>query len=232
MEVSCPSCGTKHETDNYPGAFEIPCVCGYSILVPELHSSIVGAVLGDSSGLTDEQRALPATFDAPDAAISLPDSPAEYVSAESLPGMAAMTQPSELPQEMPYDPFELPEPPTLQEGEERLVASGLGDAGQSVIDRAQAASLGEFFGPNYKVTILSHSEEELLGLSELIQKIISNRIWMGLELKRRGIQFEVFRVGVPVVLPEVLAVEVYIEAHRRGVDAKFEPVFEPVEEYL
>jgi len=38
VELICPSCGAKHRTEDYPGAFEILCACGYSILVPDVQA--------------------------------------------------------------------------------------------------------------------------------------------------------------------------------------------------
>ena len=35
MELRCPSCGVTHKSEDYAGAFEIQCSCGYAILLPD-----------------------------------------------------------------------------------------------------------------------------------------------------------------------------------------------------
>lgn len=36
MKIHCPSCGKPHLTEDHGGAFEIPCSCGYQILMPDV----------------------------------------------------------------------------------------------------------------------------------------------------------------------------------------------------
>lgn len=112
MELTCPSCNSKHRTEDYPGAFEIQCSCGYSILVPD------EASLFESP--QEHNDAPPSFDDAPMAMDELAESkfalsgegskedeaeaPApstEFFSSLNL------TDPAKLPDEMPYDPFEL-----------------------------------------------------------------------------------------------------------------------------
>jgi hypothetical protein len=98
MDLRCPSCGKTHRTQDYPGAFEINCSCGYSILVPNEEAFQVAL---------DENAAEPKNIAAAQ------DDEAPPLSAETLDPLkefspsTEMTPPDQLPPEMVYDPFEL-----------------------------------------------------------------------------------------------------------------------------
>ena len=109
MQLSCPSCGVQHKTEDYPQAFEINCVCGYSILVPD------EAAILKSSEETRFDSAVPTSMEEEDKGISfkLPEDRVESGAVENVEaqGVLSMTPPDQLPKGMVYDPFELPQIP-------------------------------------------------------------------------------------------------------------------------
>lgn len=109
MELRCPACGNAHNTEDYPGAFEIQCSCGYSILVPDEQSLSENIPVDDTHGFKDAPMAFDSEEEAnrisveADTESSNGESSHEGSHVSSL----GMTDPEELPEEMPYDPFEL-----------------------------------------------------------------------------------------------------------------------------
>lgn len=114
MELACPSCSSKHKTEDYPGAFEIQCSCGYSILVPD-----EAALAAESDSEVDNSNGPPPSFDDPPMAMDeLQDSQFALAGDESsenqeqVEGVESfsslnLSDPKDLPDDMPYDPFEL-----------------------------------------------------------------------------------------------------------------------------
>lgn len=106
MEMVCPSCGAKHESDDFPDAFEVQCACGYSILLPDPNMVQSIPESDSQSGFSGSAAAL----EAEDEALQVPLE--ERGESDPLDGMIKvseeMTGPEDLPQEMPYDPFEVP----------------------------------------------------------------------------------------------------------------------------
>jgi hypothetical protein len=120
MELTCPSCSSKHRTEDYPGAFEIQCACGYSILVPDEASLFAPPPeqVEDLGPLPDFDGAPMAQEHYNDnAKVSLAsddENPlnVELMAAQAQDGGQAfsslnLTAPEDLPAGMPYDPFEL-----------------------------------------------------------------------------------------------------------------------------
>lgn len=127
MQIHCPSCGRLHETADHPNAFDIACPCGYSLLIPletsELDpsnspssspepASMVEALVPDlenvdSQSLNEESplNSTPLAQIASDEAFTLQpdDSPPTFDSEDSNP----LTPPTNLPEGMLYDPYEL-----------------------------------------------------------------------------------------------------------------------------
>lgn len=109
MELRCPSCGNAHNTEDYPGAFEIQCSCGYSILVPDEQSLSANIPVDETHGFKDA----PMAFDSEEEANKISVEPDENLVQEEVSDQQdhisslGMTDPEELPEEMPYDPFEL-----------------------------------------------------------------------------------------------------------------------------
>jgi hypothetical protein len=112
MELNCPSCGAKHKTENHPGAFEIVCVCGYSLLVPD--ELALSTPVEAAPSTVSYAGAMPTSIEADDDGIQaspelISEGPAiQRFEPQALPGISNMTAPEDLPQGMVYDPFELP----------------------------------------------------------------------------------------------------------------------------
>ncbi|MBP7843390.1 MAG: hypothetical protein KA116_01125, partial [Proteobacteria bacterium] len=134
MELRCPSCGNKHMTEDYPEAFEIQCSCGYSLLVPEMASEIL------SPGLESGAFAsLPGAIEAQDEAAKISIDKELMDPLMNIPKVDdSLTPPEELPNEMPYDPFELQQSQANSSIEENLLeeSSAETDAVTKAIDLA------------------------------------------------------------------------------------------------
>lgn len=102
MEIKCPSCGAPHRTEDHPGAFEINCVCGYAILLPDEREFSVSAHQSADANV-------PIALEQEDAELLVKiDAPEENVgNIEGIDFAVDLTPPEELPKEMPYDPFEV-----------------------------------------------------------------------------------------------------------------------------
>ncbi len=108
MELNCPSCARKHRTEDHPGAFEVNCVCGYSILVPD--ELAINAQTQESEASAASMSAAPLSMDAQDASLSIPlPQDDQNLTQTQLPTSIneQLTPPDQLPPEMPYDPYEL-----------------------------------------------------------------------------------------------------------------------------
>ena len=110
MDLKCPSCGTSHQSDDYPGAFEIQCSCGYSILVPDEDDLNAPAPDMDEPDYSASPMAMSEYDDAHKIQIDEHTSPLHSVEVDDSTSALNMTPPEELPEGMPYDPFELQDP--------------------------------------------------------------------------------------------------------------------------
>jgi hypothetical protein len=245
MQLRCPNCGIVHKTEDYPGAFEVNCVCGYSILVPDEKAFAVPIETPSAkvpTALEEEDSALAVTPETPEA---------EPIVAEN------MTAPDELPQGMPYDPFELkeatgeiasapiempafespPETPAstdeaadipadrpmgiTQRAPEEAPQSQM--TGQALVERSLSASLGQLLGPSYKIQIQGLSREKVVMLSKRCEELARARPWVTLELEKRGLRFEDWPEQPEMNnVPEILAVEIYLGCFELGGSCTFE----------
>jgi hypothetical protein len=250
MKISCSNCGVAHETDDYPNAFEINCVCGYSILVP------VGAPMPPEKTITTFDKAFPSAMDAEDDAIlirpegllSLDSSGEENAKTQ---GVLQMTPAEQLPPGMVYDSFELPssedldadsEPPPLQEPSDdsfekmaNVTSKGSPEPtpksslniqpseAQKMVQRVQMASMGQFLGPDYRLTLAEVSPQQSDSMMTVIGRMLRERAWLESECKKRGIDFKKeIEQGVVSNVPELIALEIYLTSFKLGVNCKFE----------
>jgi hypothetical protein len=112
-KIKCPSCANEHDLNDYPGAFEIPCSCGYSILVPDVNAFLER----DEGEETRFENRVPTSMEAEDEAEKIKIEPkfeadlafevSPEMENEALKGSAALTPSEKLPAEMAYDPFEV-----------------------------------------------------------------------------------------------------------------------------
>jgi len=230
MELRCPSCGIVHRTEDYPGAFEINCVCGYSILVPDEKAFSVPVDAPSSK--------VPTALEEEDNAISVKP---EIVESEEASLMApeGMTSPDQLPEGMAYDRFELasedgsasgafPAPPdevapASENFESPSEKASSQMTGQAIVDRTLAANLGQLLGPSYRLALQGLSREQKNILARRCQDLAKARPWIALELERRGFKFEEMPDQSSLEgVPEVLAVEIYLGCFEMGGSCSFE----------
>lgn len=217
MELSCPSCSVKHRTEDHVGAFEILCVCGYSILVPD------EAAFAEPAPVTSHASRVPTTLDAEDSELAIP-----APEPEAAPAAFEMTPPEELPDGMVYDPFEVSEmgaatetpaivapptenftPPTETAGLgfESIVPEASFEApaatptkapaaapaapraavGQKIVERVQAASLGRLLGHSYELRCEGLDRERLVEIANRCEALVKARPWLESELRNRGL---------------------------------------------
>ncbi|MBS1985580.1 MAG: hypothetical protein JST16_15560 [Bdellovibrionales bacterium] len=238
MELSCPSCGVKHRTEDHRGAFEILCVCGYSILIPD------EAALAEP--VAEEAPSSPISMDAEDAALAV-QPPLQQSDA---PQALEMTPPDQLPSEMVYDPFELnpPPPPTesipsppmdhQSEGYSGGEATAAGtemsfDAppiaeappapeaaptpSQKLVERVQAASMGRLLGQSFDLKCSELSRDALVEVSKRCLRLMKDRPWLENELRSRGIDLETLADRPTLTdVPEIIALEIYLTCFELG----------------
>ena len=246
MELSCPSCGAKHRTEDHPGAFEILCVCGYSLLVPDEKS--FAPVEPDPPPRT------PTAMDAEDAALAVSPPPAEEV-----PSPLEMTPPDQLPEGMVYDPFELqqqqvaapstdalpqafelpadafnPDPAagaspsgfeSIQPSEAspqateapKTAPAATPPPGQSLVERVQLASMGHLLGHSFDISCEGLNRENLVLLAKRCSELTKRRPWLETELKKRNIELENLPENPSLKgVPEPVALEIYLTCFELG----------------
>lgn len=217
MEVRCPSCSAQHRSEDYPGAFDILCGCGYLILNPELSSdagsynqvNFEGAPVTseDSKVLIQVQTAQ--TEEAIPAPI-LNDVTLDFTSDQ-------LTPPEELPSGMLYDPTEVPQTTP----EEKTIVEAP-DKNQAFVERVQSASIGQILGPDYDLECSDLEQEGRLKARERIQKFLQDHKWLLEIMERRSfISENIFQNETIVKVPEALAVEIYIACLENGGTCKF-----------
>jgi hypothetical protein len=245
VELSCPSCGTKHRTEDYPGAFDIQCGCGYSILVPDIDA------LQDTAPAPGFTTRSPTSEEENESPLRM-----ETHTRNSIGGDPGFTPPEDLPKEMPYDPFEiprletaadsslevdnpfampaspkdpeptpLPPPPARRPPPPSPVKATLSrpqPPAQALVERSQAASLGQLLGPSFDVEAGGLSREGLVAVSKRCQRLLKNRPWLETELRRRKIDLERIPDSPRIAnLPEIVAVEFYMACAEAGGRCEF-----------
>lgn len=230
MEINCPSCGVKHRTEDSPGAFEINCVCGYALLVPDEDA------LRRATPNAESVR-IPISLEEEDQSLLIkPDVENTAPPAEGL------TDSADLPDGMIYDPFEVQgfenPPPTLSVVEnppdefspdEPEPSAGRFDSvtvittpekpapAQTIVNRSQAASMGQFLGATYDIECQGLDRESLVSLSQRCQLLVKSRPWLETELRRRQIRLETLADDPRLVgVPELIAIEIYLGCFELG----------------
>jgi hypothetical protein len=202
MELKCPSCGISHESNNYPGAFEINCNCGYAILIP------------------DENIAVSAALENEDGVIAVP-LPAEEIAPLEL------TPPDQLPHEMAYDSFELQPPEELvpQQAAPKLSPKAAPHSGQLLVERSVMATLGQMLGISYELKISGLDSEATQHLFDRAKNLLATRPWLANALRERGVSLN--KPQMPLSLsnvPEILALELYLATFELGGSCEFAKV--------
>lgn len=241
MEALCPSCGLKHETNDYPGAVEIPCSCGYSVFIDDSSSRNLSPETLDPA--EPFLNSPPLSFESQDSGLTdrIPDSELHRNPLFSN----SLTAPEDLPKEMPYDPYELGN--KLISDLERDAAEDEADAKKrpraqeknpnaathpvpksdefqkQLLNRIQTASIGRFIGNSFNVQLMNLDQGKDLELLDRIETFLSNHVWIREEIQKRKIDLRKMLGDRSFQdLPESLAVEIYLRSFELGALCKFE----------
>ncbi len=208
-----------HRSEDYPGAFDILCGCGYLILNPDIGG------MGSSSN--DDYNEI--NFEGPPAVAETAAKDLIKVHQEieepqmAHPTAAApfsaenLTPSDQLPEGMLYDPGEVPldSPLMLSEIEEtNKVESTIS---RIFVERVQRASIGQILGPDYELEFSNLDTEARLKARERVEKFLQDHKWLREEMERRSfVLAEVFQTERMSHIPEALAVEMYIACLENG----------------
>jgi len=241
MELICPSCGSKHRTEDYPGAFEIQCACGYAILVPD------EAAMGSQHNRDFSYSAPPSAQDEQDAAqLAKLEGAQAPVDAQAQTFVSeVLTPPQDLPDGMLYDPFELqslnPEPgaeaPSFEAAgfgaenesdedsapnEAPVAALPAQDPGPSLVGRIQASSIGQLRGADYRIQCAGLDDSSYKRLLDRCDEVLEHRPWLRAELRSRSIDLTTLKRGQSLQpVPELLAIEIFLDCLEMGGDCDF-----------
>jgi hypothetical protein len=218
MEVRCPSCSAQHRSEDYPGAFDILCGCGYLILNPELSSdsgSYNQVNFEGAPATSEDSKVLIQVQTAPTTeAIPPPPLTEENLSFTS----DQLTPPEELPSGMLYDPTEVP----MTTPEEKEDPKETPAKSQAFVERVQSASIGQILGPDYDLEFSELEQQGRLKARERIQKFLQDHKWLLEIMERRSFIIEnIFQNERIERVPEALAVEIYIACLENGGTCKF-----------
>ncbi len=214
MEVRCPSCSAQHRSEDYPGAFDILCGCGYLILNPELaaDSQSYNQINFEGAPATSENPKI--TVDVEPATVQ-----SDNFSLEENPVFTAekLTPPEELPSGMLYDPSEVPATNVDE------VVESKPEKSQALMERIQSASMGQVLGPDYDLEFSDLDQENRLKARERVQKFLQDHKWLLEIMERRSFILEsVFQNEKIEKVPEALAVEIYIACLENGGKCNFQ----------
>jgi hypothetical protein len=222
MEVYCPSCRTLHRSEDYPGAFDILCGCGYLILNPDIGDSPdpdYNEINFEGPPAADETRPhelIKVHTAEDDFDFDLLNENAAPFSAENL------TPPENLPEGMLYDPGEVPQEPVAplpeeSSSNEEAIAKRESTISRIFVERVQRASIGQILGPDYDLEFLDLTPEAKLRSRERIDKFLQDHKWLREEMERRSfIISDAFHTERVSGVPEALAVEMYIACLENG----------------
>lgn len=215
MEVRCPSCGAQHRSEDYPGAFDILCGCGYLILNPDLEAAPAESQEINFEGppLVTGSSPIPVavpSFDEANLNLDMGGG-TESFTAESL------TPPEQLPEGMLYDPTEVPEGTDIFKPEKPAEIS------QVFVERVQKASMGQILGPDYDLEISNLEQNSKLKAREKVQKFLQDHKWLREIMERRSFIIEnLFQDDKLEQVPEALAVEIYTACLENGGKCTFQ----------
>ncbi len=237
MDLMCPSCARKHRVEDYPEAFEIPCPCGYSILVPDLKQLAsqerTKVTVDPSVAVAVEEEDQKFLIEDPNI-LAGGEAEALAQSDVAVEASLAMTAPDELPQGMVYDPFELPNVdnqnvPSDSVGQSEPEAQLSETAGglpyatnapshlQEVLVQTQLANMGQILGRSFDLELKNLQPEVLEWIRQRLLELIGQRAWLRAELENRGIELE---SSAPLNslkrVPELVAIEIYLACVEAG----------------
>lgn len=226
MLIKCPSCSLSHNTEDHPGAFEILCSCGYSILVPD-EAKLSEPVIAEISPSTpiameveDENNKI--AFPSDENVNLVP----EIVIEESF----ELTPPEQLPQEMPYDPYEVQQQNVVslanevQEQETETNHELDTKSFQNIVDRSVASHMGQWVGNKFRLKA-KVQPSQLVILKKQCLKLLDDQAWLYNEVKKSGIDIQVLEENFDISeVPEILALEIYLIILELGGECQIEVI--------
>lgn len=218
MELNCPSCGSAHRSEDYPGAFDILCGCGYLILNPDLGAEGIA----DSKYNEINFEGPPVVDETNEADLIKVESPQEEAFSLELPITTSpeevnfsaenLTPSEELPEGMVYDPGEVP-----QNTSELKTHNPESTLSRIFVERVQRASIGQILGPDYDLEFSGLSNEARMQARERIDLFLRDHKWLREEMERRSFVIkDAFQNEKVFQIPEALAVEMYIACLENG----------------
>ena len=237
MDFPCPSCGRSHRTEDHKDDFEFECQCGYVIIKPNEAQMNADATMswGEQPAAADKSISrwndLEAGLDSAMNNISEATSPGlqfdEKFSGASIPALdQLMSSPSQLPDAMPYDRFELDqqEHTALAQDVSSAQAEETKQTGQKIVSRLQMASVEQYLGPDFDLILEDMDEQKIKTLQQFCLELIRDRPWLEMELEQRSLSLRKIESWSQLKrVPEVLAVEIYIRTYVLGGRCKFTP---------
>ena len=220
MEISCPSCSRKHQSEEHADEFEFTCECGYSILMPSENALNPEAEQEPSISTQDQLFGIPGLGE--EGEISQILNPTTF---ESL------TPPEQLPEGMTYDPFEVQnvvltpaEPLLISEPQAQAHAAPLEPKSQTIIEKSVRSSLGQILGTSFNIRIHGLSAEDFEKFKIKASEFCQFRPWLGDEVKKGNIFLEKMSPNLWISnLPEALAIELYLKTLEFGGSCEVSP---------
>ena len=209
MEIRCPSCGAQHRSEDYPGAFDILCGCGYLILNPDIGGAPEDYrdINFEGPPVAGDHTVIPVDLNPPP--VSDPDLRPIDSSAKFT--VEDLTSPEDLPSGMLYDPTEVPGEIT------RIQAVPRTDTSELLVERIQKASMGQILGPDYDLEITGLEAEAKKKTKNRVEKFLQDHKWLREILERRSFIVENILEDEKLSrVPEPLAVEIYTATLENG----------------
>lgn len=217
MEVRCPSCGAQHRSEDYPGAFDILCGCGYLILNPELDSGSRSDDAPNFEGppAVSVSSVIPVAAESENNAVDFSPPSNDEGANESF-SIENLTLPENLPEGMLYDPTEVPQNTSTFS---QILKP---EASQVFVERVQKASMGQILGADYDLEITHLQQEAKLKARERVERFLQDHKWLREIMERRSfIMDDLFQTERLLQVPEPLAVEIYTACLENGGKCSF-----------
>ena len=95
--------------------------------------------------------------------------------------------------------------------------------GQNIVSRSQLASMGQFVGPSYKVSLSGLSTDQIRYVIQKSKRLVERRPWLETKLREQGVDLASLELNSSVSgVPELLAVEIYLLCADLGGRCDFE----------
>lgn len=218
MEISCPSCSRAHRTEDHPGAFEIQCACGYSILVPDEAQFDLHPI---NENLTEEAEVPLHNFEQAPAALVESEAESIAMPQNTPEGEVVSSGSSENTNigGLPYDPFLIEQGSHEAQIETSVESAEAADRlHQSIAGRVFLAHLGQPESTTFHLKLSGIEDASADRLKKKLDAFLKARPWLGNRLLELGVSLDQIQNGEVewTQVPEIFAVEVYLSAFEVG----------------